>query len=98
VLLLGFGWRDVSDGLQKPSMIEPIDPFQGCEFHRLEIPPWPAPMNDLGLVEAVDCFSEGVVVAVTNAANGRLDARLGQSLRIFDRDVLGSFNRSPRSE
>ncbi len=55
-------------------MIEPIDPFQGCEFHGLEIPPWSAPMNDLGLVEAVDRFSEGVVVAVTNAANGRLDA------------------------
>jgi len=62
-------------------MIEPIAPFQGCEFHRLEIPPWSAPMNDLGHVEAVDRFSEGVVVAVTNAANGKLDARLGQSLR-----------------
>jgi hypothetical protein len=33
-LRLSFGWRDVSDGLKKPSMIEPVDPFQGSELNR----------------------------------------------------------------
>jgi hypothetical protein len=33
-------------------------------------------MDDLGLVETVDRFGECVVVAVSNAANRRLDASL----------------------
>lgn len=45
-------------------MVEPADPFQSDEFHRFEAPPWPAPMDDLGLVETVDRFGEGVVVAM----------------------------------
>ena len=48
-------------------MVEPADPFQSDEFHRFEAPPWPAPMDDLGLVETVDRFGEGVVVAVAVA-------------------------------
>src|SRR5208283_2425012 len=31
---------------------------------------------------------EGVVVAVADAADGRLDAGLGEALGVFDRDVL----------
>ncbi len=56
----GFGWGDVADGLQKPSMVEPVDPLQGGEFNRFEAAPRSAPMDDLGLVEAVDRFGEGV--------------------------------------
>ena len=84
ILRLGFGWRDISDGLQKPSMVEPVDSFQGCEFNRFEAAPWSAPMDDLGLVETVDRFGEGVVVAIADTSDGRLDSRLGQSLRILD--------------
>lgn len=51
ILLLGFGWREVADGLQKPS-VEPVDPFQGGEFNRFKAAPWAAPMDDLGLVKA----------------------------------------------
>jgi len=29
VALLGFGRRYVADGLQEPSVVEPIDPFEG---------------------------------------------------------------------
>ena len=47
-------------------------------------------MDDLGLVEAVDRFGEGVVIRVANAANGRLDARLGEPLGVSNADVLGS--------
>jgi hypothetical protein len=50
ILLLGFGWRDVADGLQKPSMVEPVDPFRGGEFNRFEAAPRSAPMDDLCLV------------------------------------------------
>src|SRR6516165_5872349 len=49
----------VSDGLQEPSVIEPINPFQGGELDGLIAAPWPAPVDHLGLVETVDGFGEG---------------------------------------
>jgi hypothetical protein len=48
-------------------------------------------MDDLGFVEAVDRLGESVVIGVADAANGWLDAGLGQALGVFDRDVLGRF-------
>lgn len=54
------------------SMVEPVDPFQSGKFNRFEAPPWPTPMDDLGLVEAVDRFGEDVVVAVTDTPDARL--------------------------
>jgi hypothetical protein len=47
-------------------------------------------MDDFGLVEAVDRFGEGVVVAVADAADRGLDAGLGQAFGVFDRDVLAA--------
>ena len=31
--------RNVSDGLEAPSVVEPVDPFEGCELDRLEAAP-----------------------------------------------------------
>ena len=45
-------------------------------------------MDHLGFVEAVDGFGEGIVIAVPDAANRRLDARRGKPLGIFDRKIL----------
>ena len=47
-------------------------------------------------ITAVDLliFGEGIVIAVPHAAYRRLDARFRQALGVFDRDVLGGFNRS----
>ena len=47
--LLGLGRRDVADGLQKPAIVEPVDPFQRRELDGLERPPLPTSMDDLGL-------------------------------------------------
>ena len=47
-------------------------------------------MDHLGLVEAVDGLGQGIVVAVADAADGWLDAGLGQALGVFDRDVLAA--------
>ena len=60
-------------------MIEPVDPFERGDFDGLKRPPWPAPMDDLGLVEAVDGLGECVVIAVADAADGRRDARPARS-------------------
>jgi hypothetical protein len=50
----------------------------------------PRPMDDLGLVEAVDGLGQGVVVAVADAADRGFDPALGQPLAILDRHILGS--------
>ena len=94
VALLGFGRGYVSDGLQEPSVIEPIDPFQGGELDGLEAAPWPAPVDHLGLVETVDGFGEGIVIGISDTADRGLHACFNQALGVFDRDVLRGFKRS----
>src|SRR4029077_14557309 len=46
--------------------------------------------HHLGLEQAVDGFGEGIVVAVTDTADRRLNPGLGQALRIANGDVLGA--------
>ncbi len=48
-------------------------------------------MDDLGLVEAVDRLGESVVVAVADAADGGLDAGLGQALGVADAERIGQI-------
>ena len=83
VTLFSFGRRDVADGLQQPAIVDPIRPFQHCERDRLERPPRPVRMDDLGLIETVDGLSEHIVVAVANASNRRPDTRLRQAFGII---------------
>jgi hypothetical protein len=45
-------------------------------------------MDDFGLVETVDRFGQGIVVAVADAAHGGFRASLGEALGVFDRYVL----------
>jgi hypothetical protein len=78
IALLGFGRRDVADGLQQPAIVEPIDPDQTRELDVLEASPRPAPMNDLGFVEAIDRLGESIVVRVADAADGWLDTGLAR--------------------
>ncbi len=73
-------------------MIEPVDPFQCGELDGFDVAPRPTPPNDLGFIEPVDRLGERIVVAVADAADGRLDAGVLQALRVFDRDILGGFN------
>ena len=49
----GRRWRDIADRLEKASVVEPVDPFEGCEFDGLQRFPRPATTYALGLVKAV---------------------------------------------
>ena len=69
-------------------MVEPRNPFEGCQFHGFQGPPGYAAVDDFGLLEPVDCLGQRVVVAVALAADRGLDAGLGQPLALADRDVL----------
>ena len=90
VAFLDFGRRDVADGLQQPAIVKPVNPLEGCELDPLEVAPRAPTMNDLGFVEAVDRFGEGVVVGVADAADRGLDPGFGEALRIFDGNILGA--------
>ena len=47
VARLGFGRRDVSDRLQQPPVVEPVDLLQRRELDRLEAAPRPAAVDEL---------------------------------------------------
>ena len=84
------GGRDVSDRLEKASVVEPVDPFEGGELDGLEGASGSAPVNDVRLEEADHRFGEGVVVAIADAADRGLDAGLGEALGVADAGVLAA--------
>ena len=83
------GW-DISDRFEQATIVEPVDPYESGEFHRLGTAPRATPVDHLGLEQAVDGFGERIVVAVTDTADRRLNPGLGQALRIANGDVLGA--------
>src|SRR6476620_9722056 len=82
--------RNVSDRLQQPTMIEPVDPFKRGVFHCLQMPPRTAAVDDLGLVEPDNRFRQRVVVRIANAAHRGLSLRCGQALGVANRQILTS--------
>jgi hypothetical protein len=85
VAFLGFGRRDVADGLQEPAIVEPVHPLEGRELDGLEVPPGPTTMNDLSLVEAIDRLGEGVVVRVADApTEGSMPASARRSVYLIE--------------
>ncbi len=47
-----FGGRDVADRLEQAAVVEPVDPFEGCELDCLQAAPRPSAVNDLCLEQA----------------------------------------------
>ena len=60
VARLGFGGRDIADGLEEPPVVEPVDPFEGGELDRFGMAPGAATMDHLSLVEADDRLGESI--------------------------------------
>ncbi len=69
-------------------MIEPGHPFQGCQFHGFLRLPRTARMNQFSLVQAINGFCQGIIVAIHFASYRRLNTCPGQTLAIVDRNVL----------
>ena len=59
--------------------VVPSDPFQGFPFDLSSGLPEAQEFDDLGFEQADDALGEGVVVRVTNAADGRVDAGVDPS-------------------
>jgi len=51
----------------------------------------------ISLEDAVDCFGQGVVIAVASTADGGFDACFGQPFGLFDRLILAGTSRTARS-
>ena len=94
---LRFRRRNISNGLEQTPVVEPIDPFERCVFDGFDGAPRSASMDDLRFEETVDGFRQSVVIAVADAADGRLDPGFGQTPGIFDRQILDP-PWAPRSE
>jgi hypothetical protein len=79
IACFGLGGWDISDRFEQAPVVEPVDPFEGGEFHRLGAAPGAAAMDQLGLEQAIDGFGKRVVIAVADAADGGLDAGIEQA-------------------
>ena len=83
-MLFSFCGRDIADGLQDAPVVEPIDPYEGGEFDTLEGFPG-APVDEFGLVEAVDGLGERVVVkSPTLPTDGSIPASARRSVYLIE--------------
>lgn len=55
-------------------------------------------MDHLGLVKVTTWIARQVIGTIAAAANSRFGAGLGDAFSIFDRDILGGFNRSSQHQ
>ena len=82
------------DGSKTAFVIEPVNPIERCEFDVFFALPRALVLDDLGLVEPVDCLGHRVVITVANATDRRIDFGFLEAVSVLDRQVLGGFNRS----
>ena len=61
------GW-DVAAVFVEAAVVEPVNPFGGGHLDVLDGAPRLAGFDQLGFVQAVDGFNQGIVVTVTPAA------------------------------
>jgi hypothetical protein len=61
VRLFGLDGCEVVAVLERPAVVEPVDPFGGGDLELVEALPWLAGLDQLGLVEADHGLGEGVV-------------------------------------
>ena len=69
-------------------MVEPVDPSQRGELDSFERPPWSSPVDDFGLVKAIDRLGQSVVIAIADAADRWFDPGFGKPFGATDREIL----------
>src|SRR5206468_9548849 len=82
------GWGQVAAGGVQPSVVEPVEVLQGGQLEVVDAAPGPVAADQLCLVQAVERLSEGVVVGISFAANGRDRASVAEAFGVADRQVL----------
>lgn len=80
----------VSDCAVQAFCVVPGDPFEGFPLDLGHGLPGPQEFDDLGFEQADDAFGESIVVRVADAADGRVDAGVGQAFGVLDCQVLAA--------
>ena len=75
----------VVERLVASSTIEPVDVVECGPFDVLDVASGTFAMDQLGLVETVEGFIEGVVMGIVPGANGRDDVRSTEAFGVADR-------------
>lgn len=78
----------MTEGPHQPLMIEPGYPFQHGQLDRVRGFPGTTPMDQPRFVQAIDGVGQGVIVAITLAANQRCNSSFGKLLAVADGDIL----------
>lgn len=78
------------DRTQQTMVVVPLHLIQRAPFLHFAGAPGPAAVDQLGLVQSVDRLDQGVVVGVTDASHGWINASLGQAPGVADRNVLAA--------
>ena len=87
-------WWDVSDGFEKPSVVEPVHVFEGGVLDLVEVLPRSAFVDEFCLVQTDDGFGEGVIVRIANRADRWFDAGYGEPVRVTNGQILPRFKGS----
>jgi DNA-binding CsgD family transcriptional regulator len=94
VRLLELRGRNIAEGFEKATVVEPVHPFQSAVFDGIDVPPRTLRSDELSLVQADDRLGQRIVVGVSSRSNRSFDTALSQSLSISNGQILGAFNRS----
>ena len=65
---------DVTNGAVRARLVIPVHPFQCSPFDLTNRLPRSEELDDLGLEQADDAFSQSVVIGITDAADRGVDA------------------------
>ena len=68
-----------------------MNPVERRKFDILFALPRALVLDELGLVEAVDCLSHRVVITVANASNRGIDFGFLKAFGVLDRQILNAF-------
>ena len=80
-----FGGWDVAAGLEKASVVEPVDVLEGGDLDLLDGPPRSAGFDQFGLEQADRGLGQRVVVGVADRADRRVDpASARRSVKAMD--------------
>ena len=71
-------------------MVEPVNPLERGDFHRLTGFPGSSGVNQFRFVEAVDGFCQGVIVTIPLASHRRFYPSFRQAIGISNRKILRS--------
>lgn len=91
-MILGFnlGRGLVGQGFMHTGGVPPVHPVHGFEFDLGGGWPGGASINQLGLIQTIDCLGQGIVIGIASRANRSSQACLGKVFGIANADILRS--------